>query len=354
MICPHCNQNVLYKERSGKKCSKCSREFAFEPKTDSLGLHDVRFRKAIAKLSADGKVHFTAGQLQHFLSRKKIKNSFSQTRGFLIFAAIVAVVVNILLAVFSSFSGFLLLALVVAIVSVVILSVVWRTEGNLSLPVGEAEFETNVLRRWQSIYRQLPPTLVTKNLLPNQSVAENARGALVCSEPEILSCLTANRTAENLGLILLNPYTSEPDKLDFVRRRRELPVFVLHDASAEGCSLKDAFVRKQLGNDRSRRVYDVGLRPKTAIKFNLMRLREKKSSVSLPNLPELAQEEIAWLNAGNYTPLLALTPTQLTKLVTNAVTSRSRTVATPIAAKTDAQNEQNAAQAVGFMTWLGK
>ncbi|MEP6925425.1 MAG: hypothetical protein ABI954_13240 [Pyrinomonadaceae bacterium] len=358
MICPHCNQNLLYKERSGKKCSKCKHEFAFEPKTDSLGLHDARFRKVIGKIGADGKVYFTSGQLQHFLSRKKIKNSVNTILGWLVFASVASIVITVIIAISTGTIALFGLAFLIAVVFVTLLITFRQVEGDLNLTQSNFVFESDVIGRWRSIYKQLPANLLNKQLLSqNPQNLDKVRAVLVCPELEVRVCLLGNQTSKDLGLLLFDPYQSpgkSTKEMEFIQQRRDLPIFVLHDASIEGCLLKEEFVRKHLGNDRSRKVYDIGLRPQTAIKAKLMRLRAKPSKVSADSIKEikgLAPEEIAWLENGNYTPLLALTPTHLIKYVTRAV-NKGFQISAKTAVKSTQKNDQSAAQAVGFMTWL--
>lgn len=346
MKCPHCSTDLKYRERGGQKCSSCGREFALEPKNDPLGLHDIKFRNAVSKLSADGKFYFTSGQLFYFLSRKKIKNTFHTARGFLIFFVIVCTVGSIPL----SSTPLVFLTVPAAVVFAILLIIFWKQEGRLTLPKTQREFEDDALHRWRTVYQKLPPRLITNAHLPpeNSRVLENTRGILICHEQEILACLAANGTAENLGLILLNAPPTYPQtknaKLDFIRERRDLPIFILHDASIEGCLMKDEFIRRNLGGEPTRRVYDIGLRPRAVMKSNLLRLRENDSTNLTDGLSGLAPEEIAWLKKGYYTPLLALAPAQLINLVSGAV-QRVYQRETKAAAQTNAE-------AVGFMTWL--
>ncbi len=352
MLCPHCNQNLLYKERNGKKCSKCGRAFAFEPKTDALGLHDKRFRKATAKLGAEGKLYFTSGQLQHFLSRKKIKNSFNTVRRLWFFFMFVALAVAILLLIAGSSVIFLLAAVLIFTFFAALLFASRKKEGELSLPQSRQTFESSVLGRWREVYQQLPATFLTSHKLPPQNL-ENVHGALVCAEPEILACLSANGTHENLGLLLLDANQPEKTNLEFVQKRSDLPIFVLHDASAEGFSLKAEFISAHLAANRNRKVYDIGLRPKTVLKAKLLHLRKKVPEAANKALSGLTPEENAWLGKGNYTPLLALGPARLVKLVTRGVNQRFQAAA-KTNLKAAEKNDHKAAQGVGFMTWFGE
>lgn len=69
MICPHCSASLLRKERSGSRCSKCRRDFALDPKSNPLGLHDLRVRKLANALSDPGRpdaprLRYTPDQLR--------------------------------------------------------------------------------------------------------------------------------------------------------------------------------------------------------------------------------------------------------------------------------------------------
>lgn len=351
MICPHCKENLLYKERGGKECSKCKREFAFEPKIDPLGLHDAKFQKAVEKLSDGGKLYFTPQQMYYLLGRKKIINSNSKPAGAMIFIAILSLVASFIISFSSGFYIFLFLGLVVTITAVLFAVIIWNREGDLTLPA--IFMEREVFNRWSYIYKNLPPQLITKPSTALQSgVLTEVRGVLICPEEEVLACLAANRTNELLGLMLFNPthLTDEANKskLDFIRQKRDLPVFVLHDASAEGCQIKQKFVAKYLGNDQKRPVFDIGLRPRTVMNTPLLKLRLKEKNPSPPQFSNINAEEAAWLNAGNYTPLLALTPAQLIRYVSSAVQKQLQHVPAPQI------DEQKEAQNVGFMTWVGQ
>jgi hypothetical protein len=349
MICPHCKENVLYKERYGRKCSKCHREFAFEPKLDAVGLHDIKFQKAVDKLSAGGKLYYTSGQLAHFLSRKHIKNTFHTVRAWILAIPLFTIFILVLTI---SFLGFFISLAVLLVISTVVAAIsvtFWKREGNLILPVFNVE--QDIVKRWFTIYGKKPANIISGGSLQEYSgVIQQARGVLICPEQEILICLAANLVAENLGLVLINPFSSsqsERSKLDFVRQRRDLPVFVLHDASITGCSLKNNFTTQFLGSDFSRNIIDIGLRPQMVMNSKLIRLRDKNQAVQNLQAQDLTSEETAWLKDGNYSPLLAITPAQLVNFVTSAVRKNYQRLGQKAAVKDEAQ-------AIGFMTWAGQ
>lgn len=70
MICPHCAADLKYKARSGRRCGSCRREFALEPKTEVLGLHDLRMRRLVAPW-LDGPMTAQLDRLLHVNIRTK-------------------------------------------------------------------------------------------------------------------------------------------------------------------------------------------------------------------------------------------------------------------------------------------
>jgi len=105
------------------------------------------------------------------------------------------------------------------------------------------------------------------------------------------------------------------------------------------------------------RIIDLGLRPGQVIQHNLMRLGAKPSagqlkqldqqiinSKALPGQVTLSREAFDWLKVGYASPILALTPNRLIKIVTGALER-----APQAAAPTSTPEQQ--AQALGFMSW---
>src|SRR5215468_9954885 len=72
MICPHCRVNLSQRERPNTTCSKCHRQFALDPKTNSLMVHDLLVAKVADRLSDGGKLRYTQTQLWYALSRKAL------------------------------------------------------------------------------------------------------------------------------------------------------------------------------------------------------------------------------------------------------------------------------------------
>nr|MDT0664973.1 hypothetical protein [Micromonospora sp. DSM 115978] len=91
MICPRCDENLLRKERTDNRCSKCRAKFAFDPKTNRLGLNDLRVRRLVDGLTGGGQFVYTAEQFRWACDRKRLRAAVA-TEG--IGCAFVAVVVG--------------------------------------------------------------------------------------------------------------------------------------------------------------------------------------------------------------------------------------------------------------------
>ncbi|MEM8535833.1 MAG: hypothetical protein AAGF95_33710 [Chloroflexota bacterium] len=368
MQCPHCAANLLYRERGGRRCSKCKQKFAFEPKTSPLKLHDLRFRRVVEKTSANGTVWYTPSQLHHALGRKVTVEkksgcgpisclSLIVAGGIIAFASLQSEVV-------------LILATMVCAVLVVGSTIIERKRPpRTKLPMPPHDFSPRVLDEWYKTYNVVPHGLITSEHPANTSAyippPAQLTAVLACPERDILLCLRANGVSQQYGLGLLpteGPFTQDEEAfLTTLRSRPDLPLFLLHDASLAGVLLRQT-VGMSLGLRAEHRIVDLGLRPDHVLKYNLMRLGEKPSSELLSILTRrmntttgantsLSVVEFEWLKKGYYSPILAVNPARLLRVVYNTMnkqiqqSQRSKSV-------NPEQQAQQKAQAVGFMSWL--
>jgi len=336
MICPHCTQSVTYKERNYNICSKCNKEFAFDPKTHTLQLSDTYFSNVVKKLSNNDKLFFTPQQLQFALSQKKIKNSFSVYWLFIpaIITTIIAIVVSANFvfkdSINSLFAGGIIFSLWMIFIP---LLRIYRKK-NFSLPQSLVEFESNVLHRWKQIYGKYPDKLLVNYAAPGDFNSD-LKGILICDNGEIGMCLRANHAARSLAIAAdLNQLN------DLLQKRGVQPIYVLHDASRDGYRFFEK-LKQQFGPQTQ--VFDIGFRPQGVMKTNLMKFREPGTS---HNFNSLTADENKWLNDGYYTPLFALRPEKLIQYVTKQLEHRSQALAD--------NNAREKAQAIGFMTWVGE
>lgn len=336
MICPHCSRNLLYKQRGRKRCGYCRQEFAFEPKTNKLHLHDLKVRKLADRLSDSKRLRYTVTQLWYGCARKLLGETKTPLAGcgcfvFVIGAAVFGVVAG-LGGVNSNNMGGVLLGIGVVIVLAYVLLVVLRgrlkreAEVRPAVPLGE--FRDMILRRWAEVYRGLPASMIDEEMATAPAVA-NPRIALVCPDRSVLACLGANGVPQTFSMALtMTPAHLPPG----------VPVVVVHDASADGCR----FAAQVHAAVPGRVVVDAGLRPSAVLrKEGMIRLRRKPFPPGeLAGLP-LTHAEVVWLAQGWWSPVAAIGPAPLLAAVTKAV-QRAQAVADP---------EHRRAERVGFLTW---
>jgi hypothetical protein len=336
VICPHCSRNLPYKQRGRKRCGYCRQEFAFEPKTNKLHLHDLKVRKLGERLSDGNRLRYTVTQLWYGAARKQLGETKTPLAGcgcFLIFGGLasIGVIAGLIHVDAESIGGVLLGVGVVVVLAYVLLVMVrgrMRREAVLRPAVPLGEFRDMILRRWAEVYRGLPASMIDEEMATAPVVA-HPRIALVCPDRSVLACLAANGVPQTFAMLL----TMSPENLP-----PGVPVVVVHDASAEGCRFA-AWVR---AGSTGRVVVDAGLRPSAVQrKEGMIRLRRKPFAPGeLAGLP-LTHAEVTWLAQGWWSPVAAIGPAPLLAAVTKAA-QRAQAVGDP---------EHRRAEQVGFLTW---
>lgn len=364
MKCPHCHADQTYRERSGRRCSKCKREFAFEPRTDSLKLTDIRFNHIAEKLSANGALSYSVEQLRYALAEKVVRAQAPTSAKAALGCAFAVGAVGFV------FVGFiadqLLLAITVALLIWLGGGLFWYVQRGKpfypKLPIEPLRFERDVLDRFRKVYGHGPPGLISGERLRlldyRMPLPGMLRGALVCPERAVLDCLRVNGVPEQTGLALIpigGPLTpAEQDQLVVLRTRPDLPLLLLHDASPAGCLLAEN-AAQALNLGPQRRVIDIGLRPQTAIERKLLAVGAPPDPALIERLRaqgRLGPEELAWLADGKITPIVAITPKRLLAMVNRAaqrLQSPAPRPAQPPASRQATPEQQ--AQAVGFLSW---
>ena len=372
LICPHCNANLLYKERTRKRCSRCQEKFALEPKQNPLLLHDLRFQRLDMHLSQGGNLFYTASQLLHQASRKVLVDkkpnygcgvSTLIAIGFLTFFLIQTEVIDTVLLI----AGAVVLA---ALIWWFVIMPAGKPANYLKLPMSLKKFEGSILKDWRKTYGALPEKLLDTekwSLLPAAVPPAQIRAVLVCPEQAVLDCLKANNIPSRLGLALLSttksPSVPEQAVLDILRSRPDMPLLLLHDASVEGVKLS-LHVRSDFQLNDHHPIRDLGIHPYQALEHNLLRLATNSNRNAIDSLRKLAaaggtlpgrekpfqQAEFDWLSVNYYSPLLALTPQRLIKIVVKGITQAATgSHAEPLL--NASQEPDQLAQSVGFMTW---
>ncbi|MEU2078704.1 hypothetical protein [Streptomyces sp. NPDC013489] len=352
MICPHCERNLLRKERTGNRCTHCRRSYALDPKTNPLRLNDLRVRRITTALTDGGRIAIVPDQLWYALSRKRLRDSdFGQGclggafagAGFVTVVALFAEAPALLLA-----SGALLLiGLGISVARVM-------GAGKGIPPVGREGFPALVLAPWRSVYGGLPPgvldtaasdtgTAGAAGLAGATGAADPAgavgtTGVLVCPDRAVVAFLVADGLPARHGLAVVR----SPAEAAAVPSKG--PVLVLHDTDADG-ELLVRGVREALPG---RTVVDVGPPLRTvrslpqAVPYRDPRRRPGPADLRiLTALGTYTPEELKWLGQGWRFPLVGLPPARLLAVVDRVAGQVSH----------GADPDRRRAADLGFLTW---
>lgn len=328
MICPHCQKNLLRRHRLNSRCTYCDRGFAFDPKTNSLALHDLKVQRLAGKL-AQGGHSYTSRQLWYALSRKKMSEPVQPLGGCGCGMFVLLTVLVVFFGVAVRPPAHVLTVVVIAAVGLlavgnVVLATlrpVIATRKEIRPPVSEATFR-GMLADWRHLYAANPPGMI--DVVPPPAV--HAPGAaLVCHDETVLDCLTANGFPHRRKVALATTAAGVPPGV---------PVVLLHDASVAGLRFAAA-TRAALPG---RVLVDAGLRPDTVLRQpRMLRLRGKKLSSSELRGLDLSRREAQWLTEGWWSPVGAVPPAKLLSAVDRALARADR--------------DRSRAAEVGFMTW---
>ncbi len=78
MKCPHCLEQLTYRERSNQVCPKCHQRFALEPRSNRWRLSDLRLRALAKHLSRDGQYSYTPLQMAHAVLLQELRPKIEQ------------------------------------------------------------------------------------------------------------------------------------------------------------------------------------------------------------------------------------------------------------------------------------
>jgi hypothetical protein len=277
---------------------------------------------------------------------------------------------------FSTIVSFLI-AVFIAIIGVPFAA--WRAYRPPKMPLSMADFNRRIIQQWKKVYGHPPTGLIdeqTRQQAANAMPApRHMQAVVVCPQRDVCVSLLASGIAERLQVGVLAaqpPFTpTEEAVLTMLRSSPRVPLLLLHDASVEGCLLSH-MIQRRLGLKPDHRVNDLGLRPAQVMKLGMMQrktnpnaklLRELQKRTAPAGTPRdadivrqgylVTREEFEWLKQGNYSPILAVSPARLIRVVTQAVNRLNQSGA-PAAATVPTDPEEQAqerARAVGFMTW---
>ncbi|MEU3255104.1 hypothetical protein [Streptomyces sp. NPDC006997] len=335
MICPHCERSLLRRERPDNVCGTCGRRYALDPKTNPMRLHDLRVRRIAAKITQDGRLPCTPGQLWYALSRTSLRETrvdLGCAGGLTVVGLIVGFVGLATAPVVVVVGGVLLAAALGFVVAEV------RGVGRGRPRLDREAFRAGPLADWRTVYGSLPPGVVDDGRYPSPPGGRAASPdgpLLVCPDQSVAVFLDAVGLPARYGLTLVAA-------LDDLVSRTPAPVLVLHDADARGLSL----VHRVRGARPGRPVFDLGLPLDAGYgSANAVPVRGEPPTASvmepLKRSGEFSPEQLAWLRKGWGFPLVAVAPAKLLDAVTRAV-ERVTALSDP---------ERRRAASVGFLTW---
>jgi hypothetical protein len=343
MKCPHCATELKRRERSGYTCSACKQPFALDPKTNPLGLHDRRLRDLAQKLSDNGKLHYTASQLLAAAAAKPVaaQKPANLSIGCAVILSIGALIIS--LSLLNMFWLSITIGGIVLATSLLLHQHLRSRPFFPKLPLQLAQFERDLLGRWQTVYAELPTGLLHANALPSETAlpAAQLRGAVVCPDADLRNSLLANQVPQRFGLAMLPvaaPFTRvQQSHLAFLRINPALPIVLLHDASPAGCLLITQ-IRGMLELTPDHVIRDLGLHPGMVRSQQLVlgAVPDAGQLDQLHKLGTLNESAIAWLAAGKIAPLSGVPPARLLAMISAAAGEMSA---------------QQHAQQTGFMSW---
>ncbi|MFD9725198.1 hypothetical protein [Streptomyces sp. NPDC059072] len=345
MICPHCERNLLRKERTGNICSHCGRGYALDPQSNALRLHDLRVRRIAFGLTDEGRMHIAPGQLWYALSRKRIREA-KGAPGCVAAAFSVGALLTLGALVFQV--PFLLLLSAALLLGGLGILAARRAGAAGGVPrMPRRDFRTHALGPWQRTYGSLPLGVVDDEGRPWPQRPKDApppNAVLVCPDPSIAAFLVADGLPDRHGIALVRG-------VEHVRALLPVlpplgPVLVLHDADAPG----ELLLRELRAAHPERPVIDAGVALRTVrglAKAVPYRDPDSKPTAEekrrLAALGEFTPEELKWLAQGWRFPLVGVPPVKLLAVVDRLAGQAVR----------GADAERRHAADVGFLTWPG-
>ncbi|MGC4079539.1 MAG: hypothetical protein QM702_21360 [Rubrivivax sp.] len=314
MKCIYCQSDSKYSERSDGNCPSCKKRFAFEPKTGST-FTDMQFKNAIDAVSSMGTVRFLPEHVRYELARRKRspKSSIGTITCLVLagIAALIAIFVPIPFVIF-------------VVILLVIARAVWPGKY---LPFDSFSADWT---KWCQVHGT-PKGLILKKA--EKAPAEPYRGAediqhysfdraVICDRPETVDLLLANNFhfENNCAVLSIDGYPGRAfDRVKgMLQNNPKLTVYVLHDATWDGCRLASKIASSPQWFLGRARVVEVGIRPVHAKAFRGV----WSQSSAEGDTSGITAREAAWLQASSL-ELFAVRPEQVIKRLFKAITTNT-------------------------------
>ncbi len=343
MKCIDCGSNARRRDLRAGRCRACGRAFAFDSASDPHPVADAQFAAAVASVSANGRVFFTARQLWHELHREVARPP--SMFPFRVLFPLAGGAGATALGALGAFGALGVSGVDVQLVGVGMAA--GLVAGGLVISAGTSRerrllrgpptipldlFRSRYLERWTAVHGPLPRLVPDPepDAAPHQAPADAAALAfdrvVVTQHADTAAMLAANRfhfAGGGCAVLSLDgyPFGAAETARETLRRNPRLTVFALHDASAEGAALPLALRGPAWFPDPATRIVDVGLRAARG-----------GGSLPVPSappaaLPERAPNERppaadpAWREAGNGRELAELRPVDLRWILQRAFTA---------------------------------
>ncbi|NET59857.1 MAG: hypothetical protein F6K47_28025 [Symploca sp. SIO2E6] len=189
-----------------------------------------------------------------------------------------------------------------------------------------------------SISQLLPPpsnalSPAAQSNLPDPNVtAYSFDRVVVCQSDAIAQMLIANNFHFENGCAILSisgyPQRIFETTMQMLRRNRSLKVFAFHDCSPQDMGLVYQLRTANWFPDSNVAIVDIGLSPRQilATKGGMFIQNSKASAQAAKNLPpqireNLSNQELQWLDKGNFVELESFTPQRLIQVLNRSITN---------------------------------
>ena len=330
MKCCRCEADSLYRDwKDTRRCRKCGRRFVFFPR-DGDPFSDVAFQKAIAAVSAEGRVRWGVEHLFYLLERREAQAvKRRQLIAFALLAGVVVVVVAVFVTTrFTDVAEFVwknLVPLGLVLAVIIVRGGVALARRPLFGTLHRSRFE-RLYARWEAEHG--PPAGVIERRTGPQEAAEveadvgdySFDRAVICDRARTVDLLLANNFhfENNCAILSVEGYPQGPFETvrAMLKRNPRLAVYALHDATPQGCRLARTLAQDPAWFAGQTPVIDVGLRPMQAQAIQGPFLPGRDGDVGTE--PGLSAWEARWL-AKYRLELAVIRPEQVVKRLFRAI-----------------------------------
>lgn len=186
------------------------------------------------------------------------------------------------------------------------------------------------LQQWQQV-NSLPKILLTVPEISGNQVSSEITNysfdrVVICDSDRLAHLLIKNsfHFEHNCAILSINQYPKPifPTILEMLKRNPNLKAYAFHNADPQGVKMAHQLrTDPNWFGDMNIKIYDLGLQPYHVFNSRNMIIRQSTQSATeakqLSSVIQnsLSQEELKWLEAGNYVELESFTPYRLLKVL---------------------------------------